>query len=78
MKVDVGRFVYIDLFQGFKFTEKVCCDTSELICLICRRESLYKSLTENNWEVTLAQRLECSPVARETWVQSQVESYQRL
>ena len=26
----------------------------------------------------LAQRLECSPVARETWVQSQVESYQRL
>ena len=27
---------------------------------------------------TLAQRLECSPTARETWVQSQVESYQRL
>ena len=27
---------------------------------------------------TLAQRLECSPMARETWVQSQVESYQRL
>ena len=25
----------------------------------------------------LAQRLECSPMARETWVQSQVESYQR-
>ena len=25
-----------------------------------------------------AQRLECSPMARETWVQSQVESYQRL
>ena len=24
---------------------------------------------------TLAQRLECSPMARETWVQSQVESY---
>ena len=28
--------------------------------------------------VYLAQRLECSPMARETWVQSQVESYQRL
>ena len=28
--------------------------------------------------VCLAQRLECSPMARETWVQSQVESYQRL
>ena len=27
---------------------------------------------------TLAQRLECSPMAWETWVQSQVESYQRL
>ena len=27
---------------------------------------------------TLAQRLECSPMGRETWVQSQVESYQRL
>ena len=27
---------------------------------------------------TLAQQLECSPMARETWVQSQVESYQRL
>ena len=27
---------------------------------------------------TLAKRLECSPLARETWVQSQVESYQRL
>ena len=27
---------------------------------------------------TLAQRLGCSPMARETWVQSQVESYQRL
>ena len=26
----------------------------------------------------LAQRLECSPMAREIWVQSQVESYQRL
>ena len=26
----------------------------------------------------LTQRLECSPMARETWVQSQVESYQRL
>ena len=26
----------------------------------------------------VAQRLECSPMARETWVQSQVESYQRL
>ena len=28
--------------------------------------------------ILLAQRLECSPMARETWVQSQVESYQRL
>ena len=27
---------------------------------------------------TLAKGLECSPMARETWVQSQVESYQRL
>ena len=27
---------------------------------------------------TLAKWLECSPMARETWVQSQVESYQRL
>ena len=27
---------------------------------------------------TMAQRLECSPMARETWVQCQVESYQRL
>ena len=27
---------------------------------------------------TLAYRLKCSPMARETWVQSQVESYQRL
>ena len=33
----------------------------------------YKVLTG-----TLAQRLGCSPMARETWVQSQVESYQRL
>ena len=31
-----------------------------------------------NSSMTLAQRLECSPMARETWVQSQVESYQRL
>ena len=35
----------------------------------------YKERLENG---TLAQRLECSPMARETWVQSQVESYQRL
>ena len=28
--------------------------------------------------MSLAQRLECSPMAWETWVQSQVESYQRL
>ena len=27
---------------------------------------------------TLVKWLECSPMARETWVQSQVESYQRL
>ena len=26
----------------------------------------------------MASRLECSPVARETWVRSQIESYQRL
>ena len=29
-------------------------------------------------ELRVAQRLECSPMARETWVQFQVESYQRL
>ena len=29
-------------------------------------------------KIELAQRLECSPMALETWVQSQVESYQRL
>ena len=34
---------------------------------------LYVKRTSN-----VAQRLECSPMARETWVQSQVESYQRL
>ena len=28
--------------------------------------------------IRLSQRLECSPIARETWVRSQVESYQRL
>ena len=38
-----------------------------------RNRTSYKSLTG-----TLAQRLECSPMARETWVQSQVESYQIL
>ena len=32
----------------------------------------------NHKDRTLAKRLECSPIARETWVQSQVESYQRL
>ena len=30
------------------------------------------------WLLYFGQRLECSPIARETWVQSQVESYQRL
>ena len=35
-------------------------------------------LVHLSMERTLAQRLECSPMARETWVQSQVESYQRL
>ena len=39
-------------------------------------------ITSSLWErflnQTLAKRLECSPMARETWVQSQVESYQRL
>ena len=29
-------------------------------------------------KMLLAKRLECSPMARKTWVQSQVESYQRL
>ena len=33
----------------------------------------------NHYHISgLAQRLECSPMARETWVQSQDESYQRL
>ena len=27
---------------------------------------------------TLAERLECSPLARETWIHSQIETYQRL
>ena len=31
-----------------------------------------------DYSLTLAKWLECSPMARETWVQSQVESYQRL
>ena len=30
------------------------------------------------WRGRMAQRLGCSPMARKTWVQSQVESYQRL
>ena len=38
--------------------------------------STQKISTHCTW--TLAQRLECSPMARETWVQSQVESYQTL
>ena len=29
-------------------------------------------------KLALAKRLECSPIVRETWVRSQVESYQRL
>ena len=33
---------------------------------------------KNNLYRILAERLECSPVARETWVRSQIESYQRL
>ena len=36
---------------------------------------IYKSLDIKG---SLAQRLECSPMARKTWVQYQVESYQRL
>ena len=35
----------------------------------------YNPLSDNR---TLTKRLECSLMARETWVQSQVESYQRL
>ena len=34
--------------------------------------------THNTYIYILAKRLECSPIARETWVQSRVESYQRL
>ena len=49
--------------------------------LDCRIGTLFRisaviSRIEIPW--LLAQRLECSPMARETWVQSQVESYQRL
>ena len=48
-------------------------------------QTVYLSLSEL-FEIELficikrspSQRLECSPMARETWVQSQVESYQRL
>ena len=38
------------------------------VCILCLIMFLH----------TLAQWLECSPMAWETWVQSQVESYQRL
>ena len=42
------------------------------------RASEQLTLAEIRELTTLAQRLECSPMAKETWVQSQVESYQRL
>ena len=47
------------------------CSISDYICMyICNAiDFMY---------IYMAQRLECSPMARETWVQSQVESYQRL
>ena len=45
--VDTGKnMVKVKLLICF------CSDPGKLICLICMsvRESLYKSLTENNWE----------------------------
>ena len=47
----------------------------------CKENDTKENKIENfiyKTNLTLAQRLECSPMARETWVQSQVESYQRL
>ena len=37
-----------------------------------------KQVLYKNKKVILTKRVECSPIVRETWVQSQVESYQRL
>ena len=43
-----------------------------------RRLAVTQTPVKNHRLTLMAQRLECSPMARETWVQSQVESYQRL
>ena len=42
------------------------------------RDEFYKKCLYIVYNRTLAKRLECSPIVRETWVRSQVESYQRL
>ena len=64
------QFYVCKLLNGFKYWSNKCpaYDTKlfEIELFICIKTG------------TLAQRLECSPMARETWVQSQVESYQRL
>ena len=44
-----------------------------------KSQESYMSYYSTQWWVKLlAQSVECSPMVRETWVQSQVESYQRL
>ena len=62
-------------FQFVKISENLIFRKSQLFAIT--QETLITLIKENN-PILLAQRLECSPMARETWVQSQVESYQRL
>ena len=62
------QFHVVMLFKGF-------CIWFVTAFLKLLLETLISAINRNR---TLAQGLECSPMARKTWVQSPVESYQRL
>ena len=71
----VSIITIFSLFHYFFY----CTFLSTIICLhTVIWFELFLSNTNNLYIVIWFQGLECSPMARETWVQSQVESYQRL
>ena len=54
------------------------CAKRKVLSLTKPKGKIYKTKSLDHYITLLRSLLECSPMARETWVQSQVESYQRL
>ena len=66
--------IYLSIYLSIYLCVYVCVYVCVCVCVAWECPYVYIYIYTGHWP----RGLECSPMARETWVQSHVESYQRL